>query len=83
MKGKTVLFGNDVIATNLAGGKKTAALTMKLTAAASQTAVQTLLRSIAIKSTDKVEGIRTLQFQITNIAGKNTNQAPRQIQVGR
>lgn len=80
-KGKNLLFGNVVIAT-VAGGKKGEALTIRMNSAATQTSVQTLLRSIAFKSTDKIAGARTIQMQITNIGGANTNQAIKQIHVG-
>ncbi|MDB5339104.1 MAG: hypothetical protein JWN70_4723, partial [Planctomycetaceae bacterium] len=81
LKGKNVLFGGTVIGT-VAGGKKGAALVVHLTSFATEAAVQTLLRSIVFKSTDKVAGNRTIKFQVTNIGGSNTNIATRQIQVG-
>ncbi|MDB5388291.1 MAG: hypothetical protein JWM11_3937 [Planctomycetaceae bacterium] len=81
LKGKNVLSGKDVIGT-FAGGKKGVALTVHFTSKATQISVQTLLRNIAFKSTDKVAANRSMTMQITNIGGSNTNQAGRQIQVG-
>ncbi|MDB5334442.1 MAG: hypothetical protein JWN70_61 [Planctomycetaceae bacterium] len=75
LKGKNVLFGTTVIGT-FAGGKKAAPLTVRLTAAATQNAVQMLLRSIGFKSVDKIAGPRTVKFQIGNAIP-----ASRQIQV--
>lgn len=80
-KGKNVLFGKVVIAT-VSGGKKGEALTIRMNSAATQASVQFLLRSIGFKSTDKIAGARTIQMQITNIGGANTNQAIKQIHVG-
>ncbi len=80
LKGKTVLFGGVAIGT-LAGGKKSAPLTVHLNGAATQSAVQSLMQSIGFKSVDKLPGTRTLQFQITGLGGKNTNPATKSIQV--
>ena len=82
LKGKKVLFGTTQIGV-LAGGKKGTPLTVTLNAAATQGAVQSLLRSVGYKSTDKINGTRNIQIQITNIGGKNTNSTTRQIQVQR
>jgi ELWxxDGT repeat protein len=80
-KGKNVLLGKTVIGT-VSGGAKGQPLTIHLNAAATQTSVQLLLRSVAFKSTDKSVATRTIHMQITNIAGKDTNQATRSIQIG-
>lgn len=79
-KGKNVLSGKTIIGT-MEGGKKATPLTIHFTAAATQASVQTVLRGIGFKSTDKVAGDRTIKIQITNIGGSNTNQSSRQIQV--
>jgi ELWxxDGT repeat protein len=80
-KGKNVLSGKTVIGT-FSGGKKSAALTVHFTAAATQDMVQTVIRDIGFKSTDKVAGTRNVKMQITKSGGPNTNLATRQIQVG-
>lgn len=80
LRGKNVLFGTTVIGT-LSGGKKGVALTVTLNSAATQNSVEMLMRSIGFKAANKTEGNRTLEFQITNIAGTNTNQATKQIEV--
>lgn len=82
LKDKNVLFGKTVIGT-FAGGAKGQALTIKLKVTATPEAVQALLRGIAFKSTDKAAGTRTLQFQITNIAGRNSNLATRQVKLAK
>ena len=80
-KGKNLLFGSAAIGT-LSIGKKGAPLTVTFNNAATQDAVQLLLRNIAFKAAGKATGNRTLEFQITKIGGPNTNKATRQIQVG-
>lgn len=79
-RGLDVLFGGKVIGT-VSGGTNGAALTVLLNGAATQDSVQRLLRSIGFKAAKKSFGTRTLQFQITNIGGLNTNIASRQIDV--
>jgi hypothetical protein len=80
-KGKNVVSGKTVIGA-LSGGKKGVPLKLVFNGAATLSSVQSLLRSIGFKSVDKIAGNRTIQLQITNIDGTNTNQATRQIQVG-
>lgn len=81
-RGKKVLFDGEVIGM-LEGGRKKTPLTVSLTAAATQTSVQTLLQSIGFRSKDKVAGNRTIQIKIKYIGGmNNTNDATRQIHVG-
>lgn len=78
-KGKKVLF-NGIEIGEVAGGKKAAALTVKLNAAATQPAVQAVLRSIGFKSKDKLPGVRTIQIQIAILAGTTVN-LTRQVEV--
>ncbi|MDB5337539.1 MAG: hemagglutinin/hemolysin-related protein, partial [Planctomycetaceae bacterium] len=79
-KGKNVLLGKTIIGT-IAGGTKSAPLTIHLNAAATQSSVQSLLRSVGFRAVDKLPGSRELHVQITNIGGANTNSATRSIQV--
>ncbi|MDB5338829.1 MAG: cya 3, partial [Planctomycetaceae bacterium] len=80
VKGNSVFFGATIIGA-FTGGKKAAPLMVFLNSAATQNSVQILMQSIGFKSTDKVAGNRSLQFQFTNLNGKNTNSPSRQIQV--
>lgn len=79
-KGRNLFFGSTFIGT-VSGGKKGDALNVRLNNNATKNSVQALLHSLGFESTDKVAGTRTLQIQITDVGGLNTNQATRQIQV--
>lgn len=81
LKGKSVLVGNQVVAT-FSGGKKGSTLSVHFNASATQGQVQTVLRSVAFKSTSKVPGNRTLKLQIRNIGSVNSNPAEKTVQVG-
>ena len=80
-KGTNVVVGTTVIGT-LTGGKKGSTLNVLLNGSATPSAVQSLLRSIGFKSTDKDPATRTIKFQVFNIGGVNSAEAIRQIQIG-
>jgi hypothetical protein len=77
-KGKNIWHNGDIIGT-VEGGKKGGALTVRLTAAATQTGVQDLLRSIGLKPAKHAAGTRTIHVQVSGINGTDTAEATRQI----
>jgi hypothetical protein len=80
IKGKSVRV-NSIVVGELAGGQKGGPLTVRFNSAATQSTVQSVLHAIGFKSTDKAVGHRTLQIEISNIGGANTNSATKQIDV--
>lgn len=71
-KGKKVVSGTTVVGV-LTGGKKGVPLTVILNGAATQSSVQSLLRNIGFKSTDKSPVTSVIKMRITNIGGVNSN----------
>lgn len=80
ISGKKLLSGKLVIG-SVAGATKGKPLGLTFNAAATPDIVQSVLRSISFKTTDKNLGTRTLRFQILNIDGLDTNLVSRQIQL--
>jgi hypothetical protein len=83
VKGKKVLFGGVVIGTFKGGSKSSPDLVITFNAAASEAAVQALVKRINFnaKNTRLPQPTRTLQMQITNVSGYDSNLATREINV--
>lgn len=83
VKGKKVLFGGVVIGTFQGGSKSSPNLVITFNAAASEAAVQALVKRINFnaKNTRLPQPTRTLQMQITNVSGYDSNLATREINV--
>lgn len=80
LKGKTVLFGKIAIGT-FSGGTMGVPLTIKLNSSATLTSIQSLMRSVGFKSTDKTPGRRTLKFEITGLSSPTTTPPTREVNV--
>ncbi len=81
VKGRNVFYDNVKIGTVKGGKGRQPDLVVTFNAQASTAAVDALLRRVNITAKDQIGQIRTVQFQITNISGVDSNTATRDIQV--
>ena len=81
IKGRRILFGGEVIGTFRGGKRSTPDLVIRFNAAATEAAVQALVKRISIveKHGRLPQPTRTVQMQITNVSGHNSNHATRNI----
>ncbi len=84
LKGKSVFFGGVVIGTFQGGSKSQPDLVITFNSSASEAAVQALVKRITFFAKNERRAShdpRTVQMQITNVSGHNSNAATRQINI--
>ena len=80
-KGKKLLVGKTLIGTVSGGKTKIPDLTITFTSAATKELVQQTLKKVSFLTKNAGTGPRTIQMQLTNLGGQNSNKATRQITV--
>ena len=84
LKDKNVLFGGVVIGTFQGGTRSRPSLVISFNSAATETAVQALVKRITFFTKNERQASRasrTVQMQVTNVSGHDSNQATRVINV--
>lgn len=83
LRKNTVLFGGVVIGTFQGGTKSSPNLVIHFNSAASETALNALVKQISFstKNTHLPQAARTLQMQVLNLNGENSNVAIRRINI--
>ncbi|MDB5390959.1 MAG: Cadherin domain protein, partial [Planctomycetaceae bacterium] len=79
LKGKKLTVGKTVIGTISGGKGKVADLTIAFTSAATSDLVQKTMEKITFSTKVAGSGPRTVSMHLTNVSGKNSNTATRQI----
>ncbi|MES2792432.1 MAG: cadherin domain-containing protein [Planctomycetota bacterium] len=82
VKGKKILYEGVVIGT-FKGGRRGQDLVITFNGAATEAAVNQLVKRVNFNAKDRKlpQATRTLQMQVTNLGGQDSNQATRQIDV--
>ena len=84
LKGKNVLYGGVVIGTFKGGTRSNPSLVITFNSAASEGAVQALVKRITFFAKNErraSQASRTVQMQVTNVSGHDSNAATRVINI--